>query len=86
MPVKSFAVTNVNHPQPDMENNNEDRNSEQNKHDVMVSNLPLLFSDGNPTSLDVMTVVSEPSSSQPLISLHGFYVICRRISNILCPF
>ena len=65
MPVKNFAVTNVNPPQPDMENNNEDRNS---KHDVMVSNLPLLFSDGNPTSLEVMTVVSEPSSIQPLIS------------------
>lgn len=37
-----------------------DNNNEKNRHDVMVSNLPLLFSDGNPSSLDVMTAVSWP--------------------------
>lgn len=28
-----------------------------NKNDVMVSNLPLLFADGNPTSLELMSAV-----------------------------
>ena len=36
-----------------MESNNE------NKQDVMVSNLPLLFSDGNPTNIDHMSAVIE---------------------------
>ena len=36
-----------------MEPNNE------NKQDVMVSNLPLLFSDGNPTNIDHMSAVME---------------------------
>ena len=30
---------------------------EKNKQDVMVSNLPLLFSDGKPTSITSMSVV-----------------------------
>lgn len=43
-----------------MDNNNEETKAKQGamgKNDVMVSNLPLLFADGNPTSISSMSAV-----------------------------
>ena len=50
-----------------MESNNE------NKQDVMVSNLPLLFSDGNPTNIDHMSAVIEKKKKENVI-INAYYL------------
>ena len=62
-----------------MENNMEDKKQQ----DVMVSNLPLLFSDGKPVSLSSMQVVSTVRSHVSLVTKVTIFFITGG-STVLC--